>query len=49
MKSRIDENQQYQGITLENFDDAFEQCKGQVLADIEKLQKKSKNVLTLIY
>ena len=45
MKGRIDEHQQYQGVTLENFDDTFEQCKGQVLADVERLQNKVKERL----
>ena len=48
MKSRvqdIDMHQEYQGIVLQNYDATFEQCKGQLLADVERLQSKVKERL----
>ena len=48
VKSRvkdIDMHQEYQGIVLQNYDATFEQCKGQVLADVERLQSKVKERL----
>ncbi len=45
MKSRINEHQEYQGVPLQSFDDTFEQCKGQVLADVERFQTKVKERL----
>ena len=48
VKSRVkdvDMLQEYQGIVLQNYDTTFEQCKGQVLADVERLQSKVKERL----